>query len=144
MSFLDKLNQTLNKAGEKANELANTAKIKMDISKYNTSITNKYQKLGELVYKSEKEGTEIAEEITTYVNEVDLLFDEIAKLNQQLTELGAEKEVTPAAPQQAVVSTTETVTVTETVSAPGKICSGCGKENEVTAVFCAGCGNRLE
>lgn len=132
MSFLDKLNQTLNKAGEKANELANTAKIKMDISKYQGNISGKYQRLGELVYKSEKEGTEISEEKLTYVNEIDLLYVEIAKLNAQLAEIGAEKDT----PQQPIYEPTP-------VQQDGKICSNCGKANEVAAVFCAGCGTRI-
>jgi hypothetical protein len=132
MSFLDKLNQTLNKAGEKANEMANVAKIKMDISKYNGNINSKYQRLGEMIYKSEKEGMDATEEKLTFVNEIDLLFEEIKKLNVQLAEIGAEKEMSTQAtyeePQEAV---------------DGKICPNCGKANELAAVFCAGCGTKI-
>jgi len=131
MSFLDKLNQTLNKAGEKANEMANVAKIKMDISKYNGNINSKYQRLGEMIYKSEKEGTDATEEKLTFVNEIDLLFEEIKKLNVQLAEIGAEKEI-PAQTYE------ESQNVVE-----GKICPTCGKSNEMAAGFCAGCGTKI-
>lgn len=139
MGFLDKLNQTLNKAGEKATEMANVAKIKMDISKYQGSVNSKYAKLGELVYKSEKEGLDIEEEAKTYVNEIDMLFEEIKKLNLQLAELNEKDEPMPqeagcgcdgpCEPQDAQVE--------------GKVCANCGKSNDMAAGFCAGCGTKL-
>ncbi len=135
MGFLDKLNQTLNKAGEKANEMANVAKIKMDISKFNGNINTRYQKLGELVYKSEKEGFDATVEKALFVSEIENFFEEIVKLNAQLAELNAEKEV--------VVQTYEEPQQQEFVPVEGKICPSCGKSNEVNAVFCAGCGTKI-
>lgn len=84
MGFMDKMTKTMNMVGEKTSEVANAAKLKLDISKVKGNIDAKYKELGELVYRAVKDERLVDEEVTLIVAEIDLLVQELNVMNAEL------------------------------------------------------------
>lgn len=83
MGFMDKMTKTMNMVGEKTSEVANVAKLKLDITKVKGNIDIKYKELGELVYKAVKDERLVDDEVTLIVSEIDMLVQELNVLNAQ-------------------------------------------------------------
>lgn len=87
MSFLDSMKSELLSAGrdvsQKAKEVSEIAKLKMDIKSKEDSLNKQYIELGKRYYNMHKEGempeAEIAN-ISTLINEIADLKDEILKI----------------------------------------------------------------
>ncbi len=123
MGFLDDLGKSLNKVGQKTSEMANEAKLKLEITKHKSNIDKKYEELGARVYFLAKENMELDESVSSIIGEIDQLFLNIANL---------EKEI----------STQEEVD--EKVDDEGKSCRNCGAPMAEGVKFCGSCGTQAE
>lgn len=123
MGFLDDLGKSLNKVGKKTSEMANVAKLKLDITKYKSTIDKKYEELGSRIYFLNKEGVEMDESVTTLITEIDELFVQIKVVESEIEKIN--KEVPKAAEGPLV-------------------CASCGEELPEGTKFCGSCGNKVE
>jgi len=130
MDLMNKLNKAINKATEKAGELTEQAKYKVDEQKLKNQIQTKYKQMGEKLYFSRKEAfgeDEILKALDGYVEEVDLLMDALKQLNEEL--LNTTKQEEP---------------VDEVEDVASLVCPACGADLNEEAAFCAQCGKRVE
>ena len=88
MGFLDDLSEKAKKgldiAGEKTNELVDTAKIKYEIAGINSDLGKAYEKLGRLVYQSEKSGEDCRQQVSEITAQIDDLRDRLSDAQDRL------------------------------------------------------------
>jgi len=120
MGFLDDLGKSLNKVGQKTSEMANEAKLKLEITKNKSNIDKKYEELGARIYFLAKENMEPDESVTTIIEEIDQLFLNIANLEKELSD-GVQEEAVQA-----------------------NLCKNCGAELAEGVKFCGSCGAQAE
>ena len=116
-TFEEILNKARDLAGvatDKATELVDKTKIKMDIAQLGKKLSATYEGIGRLVYEAETAGEDITELKASAFETVKELEDEIAALQEKL--YGYEGAVR---------------------------CAECGNVNEGDAVFCKKCGKAL-
>ncbi|MCH4886793.1 zinc ribbon domain-containing protein [Acidaminobacter sp. JC074] len=121
MGFLDDLGKSLNKVGQKTSEMANEAKLKLEITKNKSNIDKKYEELGARIYFLAKENMEPDESVATIIEEIDQLFLNIANLEKELSD-GLQEE-------EAVES---------------NLCKNCGAALAEGVKFCGSCGAQVE
>ena len=80
----EKAKQISGTAAEKAGDLAEVAKIKYEISGYNTDIKRKYEQIGVTVYEGLVNGSDCQEEIAEYCRQITELKEKIADLEKLL------------------------------------------------------------
>jgi hypothetical protein len=134
MDFMNKFSKAINKASEKAGELTQQAKLKVDEQKLKGQISTKYKQLGEKIYFTKKENfstDELLSAIDQHVEEIDLLMDALSQLAVEQAALVAEKEV---------VADEEV----EEESLELNHCTNCGVVLNDEAVFCPACGTKQE
>lgn len=121
MGFLDDLGKSLNKMGKKTSEMANSAKLKLEITKNKSNIDKKYEELGARIYFLSKEGL-------NHDESVDKIIADIDQLNLNIVNL--EKEIEAIAKEDA-----------------GEMlesCRNCGSDLTGEEKFCAECGTPIE
>lgn len=85
MGFLDELGKGINKVGKKTSELANVAKIKLEISNNKTTVDSKFQAIGERHYELSKNGMLLEDTIIEgLITEIDGLYEVIAELESKI------------------------------------------------------------
>lgn len=127
MGFLDDLGKGLNKVGKKTTDMANVAKLKLDITKHKSSIDKKYEELGSRVYFLAKENLELDESVSNLITEIDELYEAIKLVEAEIEKISAEK---PAEAKPAAKS--------------GFPCANCGAELAEGTKFCGSCGAKVE
>lgn len=123
MGFLDDLGKSLNKVGKMTSEMANGAKLKLEITKNKSNIDKKYEELGARIYFLNKEGMAPDESITTIIEEIDQLFINIENLEKEIEVINAQEEMK-----------------TQSVAT----CKSCGAVLKADSKFCAACGAKVE
>ncbi len=123
MSFMKKLGDALNKAGEKAGEFADIAsdkasvmatqtKYKMEQQKLKGKIPTLYKELGEKIYLAMKD--DLGHDVLTatvqdYTNQLDQVNAEILELDKKIEEAGQGVQDEVAAVQENTVQQVEAV-----------------------------------
>lgn len=120
MGFLDDLGKGLNKVGRKTSDMANVAKIKLEITKNKSAIDKKYEELGSRVYFLNKEGIERDESIDNFFTEIDELFEKIANLELEIEGLNKE------------------------IQSEEHKCPKCGANLKKETKFCGSCGAKVD
>lgn len=126
MGFLDDIGKSLNKVGKKTSDMANVAKLKLDITKHKSNIDKKYEELGSRIYFLSKEGLERDESVENFIKEIDDLYEAIKLVEAEIEKFAEEKSI----PAQEVVQ--------------GKSCKNCGAPLEEQTKFCGSCGTKVE
>lgn len=85
MSFLDKVNKTMNQVTQKTSEAAGVAKVKLDITLKNNEVTDQYKALGEEVYDYYASGNSIDERFSSVCQKITDLKEEIKALEASIT-----------------------------------------------------------
>jgi hypothetical protein len=124
--ILGKIRSGAGKVAKEADRVAHVKRIELEIGSINRQVENHYNKLGEMAYKSnvnkEPENPEapgIIAKITELHQQIKVKEEEIARINEGKSE--------PQAPPT-----------------PGKkICTSCGKDNDVGVKFCSECGVKM-
>lgn len=106
--------RTATHAGKKAGEMFNTSKHQLTIFDLKNDISDLYKEIGELIYKTHRNGDETAEAIEEKL----AIIDEKAERIEELRELIDEIKET-------------------------KTCGSCGAKSEKSADFCKKCGSKL-
>ena len=114
-AILGKVKNWANAAGKKAEEVAETSKLKMQILSVNGEISKAYEALGKLVYEAAKNNDSVGEEMEAAMDKIDELKDKLAELEGNVSVLKKEKT-----------------------------CGNCGASCALDAQFCSRCGAILE
>ena len=101
-------------AGSKAQEVAEQAKLRMQITQMKSQIDANYLKLGEIIYELNKSGTQNEELVGMCVAEIETQLAELAELKDKLDEM------------RKVLR-----------------CPDCMSENPRDALYCSHCGASL-
>lgn len=110
-----KAKELANVAGNKAQEVAEIAKLRLQATQMKSDIDANYTKLGEITYELHKAETENDELINMCVSEIESQISELAALNDKIDEM------------KNVVK-----------------CPACMAANPMGALFCARCGAALK
>lgn len=102
-------------AGKKTEELMSFSKVKIAAMNTNADLTKAYQRLGVIVFDAKKNKIEIDEVVDSIVDEIDELKIKLDEYNLKIAEMKKQR-----------------------------ICTRCGTKNGPDAVFCNGCGAKLE
>ena len=101
-------------AGNKAQEVAELTKLKLQATQMRNEIDSNYMKLGEIVYELEKNGTQNEELVNMCVAEIEAKLQELEEVNQKINEM------------KKVVK-----------------CPECGAESPAGSLYCSRCGASL-
>ena len=112
---MSKMKSWANAAGKKAEEVAETSKLKMQILSVNGEISKAYEALGKLVYEAAKNNDSVGEEMEAAMDKIDELQEKLAALEGNVSALKKEKT-----------------------------CGNCGASCALDAQFCSRCGAILE
>lgn len=143
MGFLDDLGKSLNKVGKKTSEMANVAKIKLEITKAKGAIDKKYEELGSRIYFLSKEGLEHDESIDALIGEIDELFEKVKALEVEVAEAGNPKCPHCGAEVQEGVKFCGSCGKAVAEESNEKKCPNCGAVVG-SAKFCNSCGTSIE
>ncbi len=110
--IISEIKNTADKVVKKSGELVEMSKTKLNILNTKSSIDQNFKVLGELVYNSQKEDSDItSEKLEEVIKEIDALYEKLAQLDEAYANLGNKK-----------------------------ICPNCKKANDSNASFCCNCG----
>ena len=101
--------------GKTASKLVDISKLRISAADLNAEINKKFEALGRAVYETRKTGTDTEQTVAESITVIDDLKEQLAAVNAQLS----------SAHQKTV-------------------CSYCGHENDLDAVFCGKCGHKLD
>ena len=101
-------------AGNKAQEVAELTKLKLQATQMRNEIDSNYMKLGEIIYELNKNGTQNEELVNMCIAEIEDKLRELEELDQKINEM------------KKVVK-----------------CPECGAENPAGSLFCSRCGASL-
>jgi len=113
--FISDLKKTAVSAAQKTGELVEIGKLKIACSNTKCKIDEAFKDLGKALYNAEKEGNDDAELIKHTIEEIDGLYEKLAKQEDELCELKKQKK-----------------------------CPSCGLICDVEALFCSKCGEKFE
>jgi hypothetical protein len=101
-------------AGKKTGELMTLTKLKLELADTGRAIASLMEKIGRETYAAYKGEETNADDITAYVEQVDVLQEKAEDLAAQIDELRRTRS-----------------------------CAACGKNNTQDAVYCQNCGEKL-
>ena len=101
-------------AGNKAQEMAELTKLKLQATQLRNELDSNYLKLGEIIYELNKNGTQNEELVNMCIAEIEAKVQELEEVNQKINEM------------KKVVK-----------------CPECGAESPAGSLFCARCGASL-
>ena len=118
MGFFDnlgsKINDVSNQVSSKLKDSGEQLRLSNEISQLNKQVAQKYQQLGEMVYKAYKNKPDEAPDCESVYAEIDELQKGIDERNSRINTLE-----------------------------PVKVCPNCGTHVEDNAAFCPNCGTKL-
>ena len=110
--IISEIKQAADKVAKKSSELLELSKVKLSIVNTKSSIDSNFKLLGELLYHSQKDNSEITPEtLEEIISKLDDLYEKLAELDESSAHLSNKK-----------------------------ICKNCKKANDIDAVFCSRCG----
>ncbi len=110
--IFSEIKQTADKVAKKSGELVELSKIKLNILSTKSSIDDNFKTLGQLLYHSQKEDTDITpEKLEEVISAIDELYEKLADLEEKSAHISNKK-----------------------------VCPSCKKANKNEAVFCSHCG----
>ncbi|MBS4785240.1 MAG: zinc ribbon domain-containing protein [Clostridiales bacterium] len=119
MSFMDKMiysaKNMANAASEKAGEVYEIGRLKLQLVSLNGDLEKAYTQLGRLEYDQKKNGNDNSLLITACVSEIDSIHEDIDSLTAEISEATGEK-----------------------------ICPHCSESVAADAAYCPKCGARLD
>lgn len=124
MEFMDKVNDLVKKAGDKANELVEIGKLNLKISTENAEVDALQKKIGEVCFGKYRSGDELDPEVENLCAAIEKHKRAIAETQRVL--------------QRKKATSGETVDM----AAMG-FCPYCGAELVKDASFCPGCGHKI-
>jgi hypothetical protein len=83
MGFKEKMSRTLNQTAQKSTELAQKAKMKVDITTKKSAITAREKEIGHLVYEARVSAEDVTTQVEALCMEIDGLYAEIDELEAQ-------------------------------------------------------------
>lgn len=113
--FLDKAKQVANAAGKKTEEVVESGKLQLQILNLNSNIQSAYEKIGSLVYHTQKSGLDSSAEIQDAIAQVDQLFLQLEELEAKVAQIRKTKK-----------------------------CPNCGASCDADSRFCSRCGAIVE
>lgn len=112
--FINTAKELADLAGKKAGEAVEVSKLKINHIRINGELQKAYEKLGAFVYKYQKSGEDNDELIAMCVKEIDDLMAALEENEQKINETRHKVK-----------------------------CTVCGAINDLQAVYCAKCGEKL-
>lgn len=112
--IISDLKKTAISAAQKTGELVEIGKLKLAASNIKGKINDLYKDLGLALYTAEKQGNEDAEVLRNIIGDIDRLFEELAKLENEIGSLKSQKK-----------------------------CASCGVMCDNESAFCASCGEKF-
>lgn len=156
MGFFDnlgsKINDVSNQVSSKLKDSGEQLRLSNEISQLNKQVAQKYQQLGEMIYKAHKNKPDEAPDCESVYAEIDELQKGIDERNSRINTLKAQivcpscgktiqadaafcpfcgAKITQPEPEQP--ASAESV----------KVCPNCGTHVEDNAAFCPNCGTKL-
>ena len=101
-------------AAKKTGDIISVQKLKVNVAMINSQISKNYEALGRLVYDAKKTGETCDEACDTLIEDINLKYDELADLEVKIA-----------------------------ITKGKSFCPSCLSENEITAMFCNKCGEKL-
>jgi hypothetical protein len=89
MSFMDKVKSGFDKAKDGISDLAETTKIKLEISKLESRKSSLLGEIGKQVFALHKQGREMSD-VEGLCKEIDGLEEQIAKKGEEITRINTE------------------------------------------------------
>jgi len=124
MDFMEKVNDLVKKAGDKANELVEVGKLNLKVSTENSEVEALQKKIGEICFGKYRSGDELDPEIENLCAQIEKHKRIIAETQRTLHKMKA--------------ASGDTVDM-----ASMGYCPYCGAELVKDAAFCAGCGQKI-
>ena len=156
MGFFDnlgsKINDVSNQVSSKLKDSGEQLRLSNEISQLNKQVAQKYQQLGEMVYKAYKNKPDEAPDCESVYAEIDELQKGIDERNSRINTLKAQivcpfcgKTIQPDAAFCPFCGAKITQPEPEppVSDEPVKVCPNCGTHVEDNAAFCPNCGTKL-
>ena len=124
MDFMEKVNDLVKKAGDKANELVEVGKLNLKVSTETSEVEALQKKIGEICFGKYRSGDELDPEIENLCAEIEKHKRNIAEVQRTLHKMKA--------------SAGDTVDM-----ASMGYCPYCGAELVKDAAFCPKCGQKI-
>ena len=138
MGFFDnlgsKINDVSNQVSSKLKDSGEQLRLSNEISQLNKQVAQKYQQLGEMVYKAYKNKPDEAPDCESVYAEIDELQKGIDERNSRINTLKA---------QIVCPFCGKTIQADAAFCEPVKVCPNCGTHVEDNAAFCPNCGTKL-
>lgn len=146
MSVFNQIRKGVQAVTDKSDELVETTKIKMAISKIESQVSQRKVELGALTYRLHTEGRIDIPEVLSICTDIDAYHKEILDLQNQLTSLQPVMVICSScsaknAPGAKFCSSCGAAL--QAVSQASCICPGCSAPNRQEAKFCVKCGTPL-
>lgn len=110
--IISEIRNTADKVAKKSSELVELSKAKLNISNTKSSLNSNFRILGELIYLSHKEESDIdSSKIEETIEKIDSLYEKLAEFENIAAALSNKK-----------------------------LCPECRNQNDTNAVFCSSCG----
>lgn len=143
MGVFDQIRKGVQVVSDKSDELVESTKIKMTISKIESQVNQKKVELGALTYRLYTEGRIDVPEIVTLCTGIDNCHREIMDLQKQIALLQPSPVVCPACSTRnapGAMFCTGCGASLQAAQAQGAICPSCTASNRLGAKFCVKCG----
>lgn len=112
--FISNVEKTTKAVVQKSNDMVEITRVKVALSSDEAKVEGLIREAGELVYGAYKNGTGDPEDVEQVCKQIEALEEEIAGKKNQLARLRNLKR-----------------------------CSECGNENDIDAIYCNQCGEKL-
>lgn len=113
-SVVSKAKELTETAARKATDIADLAKLKLELAENENAIKRTYEAIGRLTYTAAREGQEDSESLAELMTQIDELMAENAELTDKIDR-----------------------------NRNRKTCAACGTANEETSAYCKHCGQGL-
>ncbi|MFA7078324.1 MAG: zinc ribbon domain-containing protein [Syntrophomonas sp.] len=146
MSFFNQIKKGVQTVTDKSDELVESTKIKMAISKIESQITQRKMELGALTYRLHTEAQVHIPEITSVCTGIDACYKEITDLQNQLVAIQPNPITCPSCSGKnapGAMFCSGCGTSLQTSNQNGSICPSCSAPNRLEAKFCVKCGTVL-
>lgn len=146
MSVFNQIKKGVQAVTDKSDELMESTKIKMAISKIESQISQKKMELGALTYRLHTEARVDIPEITSVCTGIDNCYKEIENMQNQLLSLQPNPIACPSCSNKNSANAmfcSSCGASLQTSTQAGSICPNCATPNRLEAKFCVKCGGLI-